>query len=40
VLRGQAPQVQTLAGVVLLVAGVLWALRARPEPAAAEAHPN
>jgi len=40
VLRGRTPQLQTLAGVVLLVAGVLWALRARPEPAAAGAHPN
>ncbi len=40
VLRGQWPAAETLAGVVLLVAGVLWALRARPEPAAAEAHPN
>jgi len=39
-LRGRTPQLQTLAGVVLLVAGVLWALRARPEPAAAGAHPN
>jgi drug/metabolite transporter (DMT)-like permease len=32
-LRGQAPQAATLAGVALLVAGVLWALRVRPEPA-------
>jgi drug/metabolite transporter (DMT)-like permease len=30
VLRGQAPAASTLAGVLLLVAGVLWALRARP----------
>ncbi|MBX3607423.1 MAG: DMT family transporter [Piscinibacter sp.] len=40
VLRGQAPQPLTLVGIALLVAGVLWALRTRPEPAAAQAHPN
>ena len=40
VLRGQAPQAQTLAGVALLVAGVAWAVRSRPEPESAEAHPN
>ena len=40
VLRRQWPQAETLAGVVLLVGGVLWALRARPEPASADAHPN
>lgn len=40
VLRGQAPQPLTLAGIALLVAGVLWALRAKAEPAAADAHPN
>jgi drug/metabolite transporter (DMT)-like permease len=39
-LRGQAPQAQTLAGVALLVAGVAWAVRSRPEPESAEAHPN
>ena len=39
-LRGQAPGLQTLAGVALLVAGVMWALPVRPEPLAAEAHPN
>ena len=32
-LRGSVPQAQTLAGIALLVAGVLWALRVRPEPA-------
>ena len=32
VLRGEAPRLLTLLGVVLLVAGVAWALRARPEP--------
>ena len=40
VLRGQCAAAETLAGVVLLVAGVMWALRARPEPVAADAHPN
>jgi drug/metabolite transporter (DMT)-like permease len=30
-LRGQLPAAATLAGVALLVAGVLWALRARPQ---------
>jgi drug/metabolite transporter (DMT)-like permease len=38
VLRGTAPPPATLAGVVLLVAGVVVALRVRPEPLAAEAH--
>jgi len=41
VLRGQAPAPATLAGVLLLVAGVVWALRVRPEPlpeASAQAH--
>ena len=37
VLRGQAPGGVTLAGIALLVAGVSWALRARPEPLAAQA---
>ena len=32
-LRAQMPAVATLAGIALLVAGVLWALRVRPEPA-------
>ena len=40
VLRGEAPQAQTVAGVVLLVAGVLWALRTRPAAVGAGAHPN
>jgi drug/metabolite transporter (DMT)-like permease len=39
-LRGQAPQPFTLAGVALLIAGVVWALRARPVAASADAHPN
>lgn len=37
VLRGEAPGGMTLAGIALLVAGVSWALRARPEPLAASA---
>ncbi len=36
-LRGQAPGAATLAGIALLVAGVAWALRAKPEPLAAQA---
>ncbi|MBI5268900.1 MAG: DMT family transporter [Burkholderiales bacterium] len=39
VLRGQWPGPATLAGIALLVAGVAWALRVEPEPAAADAHP-
>jgi len=31
-LRGRMPEPATLAGIALLVAGVLWALRVRPEP--------
>jgi len=38
-LRGRAPEGLTLLGVALLVAGVVWALRTRPTPLAAEAHP-
>ncbi|MEK8053171.1 DMT family transporter [Ideonella sp. DXS22W] len=34
VLRGRAPDALTLTGVALLVAGVMWALRVRPEPVA------
>lgn len=33
VLRGAMPAPATLAGIALLLAGVLWALRVRPEPA-------
>ena len=36
-LRGQPPAPATLAGIALLVAGVLWALRVRPEPVVAHA---
>ena len=32
VLRGQWPGPAVLAGIALLIAGVVWALRARPEP--------
>jgi drug/metabolite transporter (DMT)-like permease len=35
VLRGRMPEPATLMGIALLVAGVLWALRVRPEPAVA-----
>ncbi|HEY2927275.1 DMT family transporter [Piscinibacter sp.] len=38
VLRQELPARATLAGIALLVAGVIWALRTRPEPLAAEAH--
>jgi drug/metabolite transporter (DMT)-like permease len=37
-LRGEVPGPVTLSGVALLVAGVLWALRVRPEPMAAQGH--
>ncbi|WP_266169294.1 DMT family transporter [Dyella subtropica] len=32
ILRGHMPGPQTLAGVALLVAGVMWAVRVKPEP--------
>jgi hypothetical protein len=34
------PQVATLIGVALLVAGVVWAVRTQPVDASADAHPN
>jgi drug/metabolite transporter (DMT)-like permease len=37
-LRGRAPEPLTIAGIALLVAGVASALRARPQPLAAQAH--
>jgi drug/metabolite transporter (DMT)-like permease len=37
-LRRQWPEPLTLLAIALLVAGVLWALRVRPEPLAAEGH--
>ncbi|HJV59946.1 MAG TPA: DMT family transporter [Albitalea sp.] len=36
VLRGTPPAPATLAGVAMLIAGVMWALRARPRPLAAK----
>ena len=38
VLRGHAPAALSLLGIVLLIAGVAWALRARPEALATEGH--
>lgn len=38
VLRGRLPEPLTLLGIALLIAGVMWALRVRPEPVAVEAH--
>jgi len=40
ILRGRMPDPIALVGIALLVAGVLWALRVRPEPLAAEGHAN
>ncbi len=40
VLRGRVPEVETLVGVALLIAGVVWAVRTQPEAVSAEAHPN
>jgi drug/metabolite transporter (DMT)-like permease len=40
IVRGQWPGAQTMLGAALLVAGVLWALRVRPEALAAEGHAN
>jgi drug/metabolite transporter (DMT)-like permease len=40
VLRKSAPQVETLIGVALLVAGVMWAVRTQPSEESAQAHPN
>jgi drug/metabolite transporter (DMT)-like permease len=39
-LRREWPATPTFIGIVLLVAGVIWALRVEPEPLAAEAHAN
>ena len=38
ILRREMPAPATLAGISLLVAGVVWALRMRPQPLAAEGH--
>jgi drug/metabolite transporter (DMT)-like permease len=40
VLRKSWPQLGTLLGVALLIAGVVWAVRTQPAEAAADAHPN
>jgi drug/metabolite transporter (DMT)-like permease len=37
ILRGQWPALATAAGITLLIAGVLWALRVRPLPPPAPA---
>ena len=34
------PAPATLAGIALLIAGVIWALRVKPEAVSAQAHPN
>jgi drug/metabolite transporter (DMT)-like permease len=39
-LRKSVPQIETLLGVALLVAGVVWAVRTQPVGATADAHPN
>jgi drug/metabolite transporter (DMT)-like permease len=39
-LRGRAPQALSMVGIVLLIAGVAWALQAKPQPLAAEGHAN
>lgn len=38
ILRGRAPEPLTMAGIALLIAGVMWAVRIRPEPTATEGH--
>jgi len=38
VLRGRAPEALTLMGIALLVAGVAWALRVKPQPPTAQGH--
>ena len=40
VLRRSVPEVGTLVGVALLVAGVVWAVRTQPSTASADAHPH
>ena len=39
-LRKSLPQAETLVGVALLIAGVIWAVRTQPAAASADAHPN
>ena len=38
VLRGEGPRPETLAGIALLVAGVIWAVRSQPAAAAPPSH--
>ena len=38
VLRGRMPEPLTMLGIALLIAGVLWAVRLRPEPVVAQEH--
>jgi len=38
ILRGRAPEPLTMAGIALLIAGVMWAVRIRPEPVVTEGH--
>lgn len=38
--RGRWPEPLALAGVALLVVGVLWGVRLRPQPVVAQAHPD
>ena len=40
VLRGQWPEPYSMLGIALLIGGVATALRVRPEPLAADAHPS
>ena len=40
VLRKSWPQVETLVGVALLIAGVVWAVRTQPAGAGVDGHPN
>ncbi len=39
-LRKSWPEVETLAGIALLIAGVVWAVRTQPAGAALDAHPK
>jgi drug/metabolite transporter (DMT)-like permease len=38
ILRGKRPEPMTMLGIALLVAGVIWAVRIKPEPVASEGH--
>ena len=40
VLRNRWPEAETLTGVALLMAGVVWAVRTQPAEVSADAHPN